>query len=49
VAERIAKLGAMLGADLHLCYLDMGGQPAAEYLEQIELLGTEVLPVLAEA
>jgi alkanesulfonate monooxygenase SsuD/methylene tetrahydromethanopterin reductase-like flavin-dependent oxidoreductase (luciferase family) len=49
VAERIGKLGAMLGADLHLCYVDMGGLPAAEYLDQIELLGTEVLPQLAGA
>ncbi|HVA09673.1 MAG TPA: LLM class flavin-dependent oxidoreductase [Acidimicrobiales bacterium] len=49
VAERIGTLGEMLGADLHLCYVDMGGMPAAEYLEQIELLGSEVLPQLADA
>jgi alkanesulfonate monooxygenase SsuD/methylene tetrahydromethanopterin reductase-like flavin-dependent oxidoreductase (luciferase family) len=49
VAERIHKLGDMLGADLHLCYVDMGGTPAGEYLEMVELLGSEVAPVLADA
>jgi alkanesulfonate monooxygenase SsuD/methylene tetrahydromethanopterin reductase-like flavin-dependent oxidoreductase (luciferase family) len=47
VAERIAVLGESLGADLHLCYIDMGGMPASEYLDQIELLGSEVLPHIA--
>lgn len=47
VTERIHKLGDMLQADLHLCYVDMGGIPADEYLEMVELLGTEVLPDLA--
>lgn len=44
VAERLHELGEMMGADLHLCYMDMGGVPADEYLSMIELLGTEVLP-----
>jgi alkanesulfonate monooxygenase SsuD/methylene tetrahydromethanopterin reductase-like flavin-dependent oxidoreductase (luciferase family) len=47
VTERIARLGDMLGATLHLCYIDMGGAPAAEYLEQVELLGDAVVPALA--
>jgi alkanesulfonate monooxygenase SsuD/methylene tetrahydromethanopterin reductase-like flavin-dependent oxidoreductase (luciferase family) len=47
VTERIARLGDMLGATLHLCYIDMGGTPAREYLEQVELLGVEVVPALA--
>ena len=47
VADRIAGLGQMLGADVHLCYVDMGGLPAVEYLEMVELLGTEVVPELS--
>ena len=39
----------MLGATLHLAYIDMGGTPADEYLTMVELLGTDVLPVLADA
>jgi alkanesulfonate monooxygenase SsuD/methylene tetrahydromethanopterin reductase-like flavin-dependent oxidoreductase (luciferase family) len=49
VAERIHKLGDVLSATLHLCYIDMGGAPAAEYLNMVELLGSEVLPALAQA
>jgi len=49
VAERIHKLGDMLGATLHLAYVDMGGTPADEYLAMVELLGTDVLPALADA
>lgn len=48
VAERLHKLGDMLGASLHLCYVDMGGLPADEYLEMVQLLGDEVLPALAD-
>jgi alkanesulfonate monooxygenase SsuD/methylene tetrahydromethanopterin reductase-like flavin-dependent oxidoreductase (luciferase family) len=46
VAERLQKLGEMLDADLHLLYMDMGGMPADEYLEMVELVGAEVLPLL---
>jgi alkanesulfonate monooxygenase SsuD/methylene tetrahydromethanopterin reductase-like flavin-dependent oxidoreductase (luciferase family) len=49
VAERIHKLGDVLGATLHICYADMGGLPAGEYLEMVELLGAEVAPALARA
>jgi alkanesulfonate monooxygenase SsuD/methylene tetrahydromethanopterin reductase-like flavin-dependent oxidoreductase (luciferase family) len=48
VAERIHTLGDMLGATLHLCYLDMGGLPGGEFLEQVELLSTDVVPALAD-
>ena len=47
VTDRIAALGDMLGATLHLCYMDMGGTPAGEYLEQVALLGDAVVPALA--
>jgi alkanesulfonate monooxygenase SsuD/methylene tetrahydromethanopterin reductase-like flavin-dependent oxidoreductase (luciferase family) len=46
VAERLHKLADMLGADLHLLYMDMGGMPADEYLAMVELVGAEVLPLL---
>ena len=49
VVERIGTLGQMLGADLHLCYMDMGGLPADELFEMIELMGSEVLPAIAAA
>lgn len=49
VVERIATLGDMLGATLHLCYADMGGMPAKEFLQSVELLGAEVLPALGGA
>ncbi len=49
VAERMHKLGDMLGASLHLCYMDMGGLPPAEYVEMVQLLGTEVAPALQPA
>jgi hypothetical protein len=39
----------MLGADLHLCYMDMGGLPAAELFEMVELMGGEVVPAIARA
>jgi alkanesulfonate monooxygenase SsuD/methylene tetrahydromethanopterin reductase-like flavin-dependent oxidoreductase (luciferase family) len=49
VAERIHTLGDMLGATLHLCYMDMGGIPADEFLTMVELMGTDVVPALAAA
>jgi alkanesulfonate monooxygenase SsuD/methylene tetrahydromethanopterin reductase-like flavin-dependent oxidoreductase (luciferase family) len=47
--EAIDRLGAaaeLLEADVHLLYLDMGGAPVNETLDQIELIGSEVLPHL---
>jgi alkanesulfonate monooxygenase SsuD/methylene tetrahydromethanopterin reductase-like flavin-dependent oxidoreductase (luciferase family) len=49
VADRIGSLGQMLGADLHLCYMDMGGLPADELFEMIDLMGAEVLPAITSA
>jgi alkanesulfonate monooxygenase SsuD/methylene tetrahydromethanopterin reductase-like flavin-dependent oxidoreductase (luciferase family) len=49
VTERIGLLGEVLGADLHLCYMDMGGIPAAEFLDMVELMGSDVVPALAAA
>jgi alkanesulfonate monooxygenase SsuD/methylene tetrahydromethanopterin reductase-like flavin-dependent oxidoreductase (luciferase family) len=44
--ERLAKLSGMLGADLNLLKMDMGGVPREEYLEMLELVGSEVVPAL---
>jgi alkanesulfonate monooxygenase SsuD/methylene tetrahydromethanopterin reductase-like flavin-dependent oxidoreductase (luciferase family) len=45
-AERLAELAALVGADLNMIKMDMGGVPRAEYLEMVERLGGEVLPLL---
>jgi alkanesulfonate monooxygenase SsuD/methylene tetrahydromethanopterin reductase-like flavin-dependent oxidoreductase (luciferase family) len=45
-ADRLLALSALVGADLNLIKMDMGGVPPAEYLEMVDLLGTEVLPRL---
>jgi alkanesulfonate monooxygenase SsuD/methylene tetrahydromethanopterin reductase-like flavin-dependent oxidoreductase (luciferase family) len=47
VADRLATVSESLQADVNIVYLDMGGQPTAEFLSMVELLGTEVLPRLA--
>lgn len=46
VADRLNRCARMLTADTNLVYLDMGGQPAAEYRDMVELLGSEVIPQL---
>lgn len=45
-AERLAYLSNLVGADLNLIKMDMGGVPREEYVEMVEILGTEVLPLL---
>jgi alkanesulfonate monooxygenase SsuD/methylene tetrahydromethanopterin reductase-like flavin-dependent oxidoreductase (luciferase family) len=46
-AERLSRLSEMLGADVNLVKMDMGGVPREEYLEMIQLVGEEVVPKLA--
>jgi len=45
-AERLTYLNNLVGADLNLIKMDMGGVPREEYVEMVEILGTEVLPLL---
>lgn len=45
-AERLRYLSDLVGADLNLIKMDMGGVPREEYVEMVELLGTEVIPLL---
>lgn len=46
VADRLNACAEMLSADINLVYLDMGGQPAAEYRDMVELIGSRVIPQL---
>ena len=46
VADRLNALTEMLGIDVHLIKMDMGGMPEKEYLEMIDLMGAEVLPAV---
>jgi alkanesulfonate monooxygenase SsuD/methylene tetrahydromethanopterin reductase-like flavin-dependent oxidoreductase (luciferase family) len=47
VVDRLGRLGEMLGAEHHLLYLDMGGMPAGEFIDMVELIGAEVVPQIA--
>jgi alkanesulfonate monooxygenase SsuD/methylene tetrahydromethanopterin reductase-like flavin-dependent oxidoreductase (luciferase family) len=49
VTERIAALSAQLRVTTHLIYMDMGGMPAGELFEAIDLFGENVIPALAGA
>lgn len=44
--DRLSKLSNMLGADVNLVKMDMGGVPREEYLDMIQLVGEEVIPQL---
>jgi alkanesulfonate monooxygenase SsuD/methylene tetrahydromethanopterin reductase-like flavin-dependent oxidoreductase (luciferase family) len=48
-AERLSYLNNLLGADLNIIKMDMAGVPREEYLEMVEILGTEVLPLVNAA
>jgi alkanesulfonate monooxygenase SsuD/methylene tetrahydromethanopterin reductase-like flavin-dependent oxidoreductase (luciferase family) len=47
VADRLNRSAQLLGADTNLIYLDMGGQPAGEYRDMVELIGARVIPQLS--
>lgn len=44
--DRLMKLSELVGANVNLIKMDMGGVGREEYLEMVELLGSEVLPQL---
>lgn len=46
-AERLDKLSSSLNADLNLIYMDMGGVPAAEFIDMLAVVGEQVLPHFA--
>lgn len=45
-AERVAGLAEQVGADINLIKMDMGGVGRSEYLDMVERLGADVLPLL---
>lgn len=45
-AERFTTLSTLVGADVNLIKMDMGGVPREEYVEMVEILGSEVIPLL---
>jgi alkanesulfonate monooxygenase SsuD/methylene tetrahydromethanopterin reductase-like flavin-dependent oxidoreductase (luciferase family) len=47
VVDRLGAVSQMLTTDTNLIYLDMGGQPAAEFRDMVELLGSSVIPQLS--
>jgi alkanesulfonate monooxygenase SsuD/methylene tetrahydromethanopterin reductase-like flavin-dependent oxidoreductase (luciferase family) len=46
VVDRLGAVSQTLRTDVNLVYIDMGGQPAAEFRAMVELLGDKVLPKL---
>lgn len=44
--DRLVKVSDMLDCDTNLLYMEMGGLPVGELREQIELIGSEVIPAL---
>ena len=48
-ADRLNELSQLVGADLNLIKMDMGGVGPEEYLEMVERLGADVLPQLGES
>ena len=45
-ADRLRTLAQTVGADVNLIKMDMGGVPGEEYVEMVEILGRDVLPLL---
>lgn len=44
--DRLGELHRLLGADLNLVKMDMGGAPPEEFNEMLELIGSDVIPML---
>lgn len=45
-ADRLMELSELVGADVNLIKMDMGGVGRDEYVEMVERLGADVLPIL---
>ncbi|AFS12193.1 MULTISPECIES: LLM class flavin-dependent oxidoreductase [Mycobacterium] len=46
VADRLNTWAQLLSSTTNLIYIDMGGQPAGEFREMVELIGSAVIPQL---
>ncbi len=44
--DRLSSLSEMLGAEVNLVKMDMGGVPREEYLDMVQLVGEDVVPKL---
>lgn len=44
--DRFMTLSALVGADVNLIKMDMGGVPREEYIEMVKILGSDVVPQL---
>jgi alkanesulfonate monooxygenase SsuD/methylene tetrahydromethanopterin reductase-like flavin-dependent oxidoreductase (luciferase family) len=46
VADKLNTWAQVLSSDTNLIYVDMGGQPAGEFRDMVELIGSSVIPQL---
>ncbi len=46
VADKLNNWAQVLSSDTNLIYVDMGGQPAGEFCDMVELIGSSVVPQL---
>ncbi|HEY3477425.1 MAG TPA: LLM class flavin-dependent oxidoreductase, partial [Streptomyces sp.] len=46
IAERLIEVGKLTGADRYALQMDWSGVPHKDVMRAIELLGTEVLPLV---
>jgi alkanesulfonate monooxygenase SsuD/methylene tetrahydromethanopterin reductase-like flavin-dependent oxidoreductase (luciferase family) len=46
VADKLNNWAQVLSSDTNLIYVDMGGQPAGEFRDMVELIGSSVIPQL---
>lgn len=46
--DKLSRMNELLDADVNLIKLDMGGVPREEYVDMVELLGSDVVPKLAQ-
>ncbi|GAA3885330.1 LLM class flavin-dependent oxidoreductase [Saccharothrix violaceirubra] len=49
IAERLAAVGELVGADRYAMHMDWSGVPHRHVVTAIELLGTEVLPLVGKS
>lgn len=46
IAERVVRLHRQIGHDRQILQMDLGHRPQKDFLRSIELLGTEVKPLV---
>jgi len=48
LSDRLGRWGKLLNLDYSMLYMDMGGTPQGELLDQVALVGSEVIPALRD-